>query len=1360
MAGEKKRRRWHRVALAAGAAATVGGLGVAIGPAAPWVVQHFADGQRVGRIGKLHLEGVSGSWLGNLRVAHVEIADDEGVWLTADDAAATWQPLDLLFGMVTLDTVHARALNIARQPTLLPEQPSSGANIDVHIGALTLDSIGLAEPMLGQAATFNARLSLDYKGGNIDGLDLAVQRTDSDADHLIASYRPDRAYAMHVDVLGQPGGILARSLGVTEQGVRMTAQGSGTAQNGAAVFDAKIGDADLLAGETHWTEINWRVEGHGELSALPGLAELTKRIGPSVSFNASGAHIGAFQAHVETPFTSGDIAGALTDKHELDGGAHFLITTQRVSDIAPESPFELGGARVQGELRQARGVTAIHAQLLDGVVNAFGQSAHFSGPVQLSFGAEKFQLNGTLRAPANAQPLFASAVANTNLSFDFHRGRFALESASYSSAALTGDARGWVNHGDGEFSGAWRVRDLSAVSDLTGGGAGQWRAFAAMPQGGRADADRIWTTTVTGTGANIGGEPNIIPQLTGAAPRIDAMLRNESGGITVSHVRIDGDKLRAAATGRIVHGQSDLSVEASARGPLKLGGASLDGALDATGRLTGRIDRPTLTTRATLTSFTSGGVVIDHPVVDLTLAPDAGGYAGHATAQGAVSGQTFNAAADVAIPGATLALTNVDAHAGGLDARGSATIAPHGVSADLTLAGTLDGLAPDTTGRVSGDLHLTPESLSLSAQLADARFGDLRTHTAIITAQGPFNALAAHYELQGRINRAPLTLRGNATIDAAHGGVDAHVQGEGELADAAISTRTPMHFHFGDNGLDASLDITMADGALVAEWADQRRSLSGNVRITDAPLAPLAAIWGERASGRIDGRIALANAGGGLSGNADFTLADARFIGRQRGTLNMHVVGALDPSRLRAQVDATSSDGLVAHLEADAPVVTDNTPIRIALAPQRQGTATWSIHGPAASLWAAARLQDQSLEGQLNGEGSLRFGAGSLTGDGHIEIADGRFEDKLSGMVLQNLNARVSVSQSGVNIDNFTADDPGGGHMTVTGGSAGPQDGRITVNLTNIRVANRPDLKAHGSGELALVWHGVHSSVTGAINLDSADVDIAANPEAGIPTMDVIEINQPYDEDSDGGAAPSISIPTTTDLNIRIRAPGRIHTRGRGVDAEWSLDLRVSGTSKAPLLYGEARAIRGTLALSGQPFDIQDNSTIEFDGDPLDARVDITAVRDTADLTATIHLTGTARAPEVTLTSDPPLPDDEILPQVLFGHSVQDLSPLEAAQLAASLAALSGTASLDIMGAARAAVGLDRFNVRQDESGGLLVSGGVYLSRGLYLELARTGLGQAQTSVEWTVRQHLVLITSFLGNGDQRVSLRWRRESN
>ncbi len=228
---------------------------------------------------------------------------------------------------------------------------------------------------------------------------------------------------------------------------------------------------------------------------------------------------------------------------------------------------------------------------------------------------------------------------------------------------------------------------------------------------------------------------------------------------------------------------------------------------------------------------------------------------------------------------------------------------------------------------------------------------------------------------------------------------------------------------------------------------------------------------------------------------------------------------------------------------------------------------------------------------------------------------------------------------------------------------------------------------------------------------------------------------------------------------MRINAPGRIFTRGRGLEAEWSLALRLTGTSAEPRFYGEARAIRGTLSLSGQPFEIQ-TGRIVFDGEPADARIDLTAERDSADLTARISLTGTAADPDIAFSSDPALPEDEILPQILFGRSVADLSALEAAQLAASLAALSGQASFDLVDAARAAAGLDRFNVREDEAGGLLVAGGVYLTRDVYVEIARTGLGQAATRVEWTIRPQLVLITSFLGNGDQRASVRWRRETD
>jgi hypothetical protein len=43
-----------------------------------------------------------------------------------------------------------------------------------------------------------------------------------------------------------------------------------------------------------------------------------------------------------------------------------------------------------------------------------------------------------------------------------------------------------------------------------------------------------------------------------------------------------------------------------------------------------------------------------------------------------------------------------------------------------------------------------------------------------------------------------------------------------------------------------------------------------------------------------------------LSGDADVRLDDARVSGRQRGTLDMHIVGNLTPTRLTSTVDATS----------------------------------------------------------------------------------------------------------------------------------------------------------------------------------------------------------------------------------------------------------------------------------------------------------------------------------------------------------------------------------------------------------------------------------------------------------------------
>lgn len=1329
------------------------GAAIALGPAAHLVVDAAADGARVWRLGTLKVDDVSGSWIGNLRAGAITIADEDGVWLEAHDVALDWSPQDILFGAVRLHAASANSIAIARQPTLLEQRPSSGASFDVVIDQLHVGRLTLAEPVVGHAAAFTADLVLDLQDEDLRAIDLTLRRLDSEDDRLIALYHADQNYALSLDLYSAPGGVIASAIGVGDQGIRATAIGNGNLRAGDSHIEAIAGERQLLIANTRWSESDWSVTGQAYLDALPALQTLAERIGPSVNFNLTGTPQNrGFNAHAETPFLALDLTGALDENGELDGPARIVATTNQLSDVARESPFPLGAARLEGELRRARGTTAIRATLDAQQVDILGQRTQLTGPVEAALSDEAFALTADLRAPQQTAPLFVNARLRTAIDYNRRRERFELNRTELTSDAIALDAQGWVNCGDGELSGAWRVRRMEALApDLRGEAAGRWRAF----RDGEGD-ERAWAISVDGQGARFAGSPDVIAQLLGASPRLDARMRYENGGITVSHARIAGAQLRAGATGRIVNGNANLAIEASARGPLDLGGAEIGGAIDATGTITGRIARPTLAMRGALSSFAAGGVVVEQPIVNFTLAPSGNGYAGRADVAGTASGQALSGKANVVIASGAIGLNELDAQWGGVQAQGSAQFGNRGVSAQLDVNGAVDGLVPGLTGRLAGDLVLTPEAITLDANVADARAGDLRVRAATLHAEGPLDAIATTFDLRGRLRQASLAFAGAATFDLDEQSV--RIEGRGTLADQPIYSRAPIMIDWSAGRTQASVNVAMGDGVVQAQWEERGRALTGAAQIEDAPLAPLAAIWGERATGRIDGRISLASNGGGLSGDADIRLDDARVSGRQRNTLDMHIVGNLTPTRLTSTVDATSEGGLIAHLEADAPVETSAVPLRIAIARDRRGRASWSVRGPAEALWAAARLPDQSLEGALDGEGTIEFGAGYLSGAGHLEIIDGRFEDKLTGVRLVDLDARVALDDRGVTIENFTASGPRGGRLTATGGSINDRQGSITVDVDTMRVADRPDARAVASGELTLAWNGLQSSLTGDLNIIEASIDIAGNPQAGIPTLDVIEINRPGEEDEPlEEEAPRRNGSTT--LNVNVTAPGRVFTRGRGVDAEWALNMRLGGTSARPLVFGTATAQRGTLALSGQPFEIE-SAIIEFDGDPLDARINLTAVRDTADLSARIRLIGTARDPEITFSSDPALPEDEILPQVLFGRSVEDLSALEAAQLASSLAALSGRASLDLLDAARAAAGLDRFNVRQDENGGFLVAGGVYLTRDVYVEVARTGLGQAQTKVEWTVRPRLVLITSFLGNGDQRVSLRWRRETD
>ncbi len=228
-------------------------------------------------------------------------------------------------------------------------------------------------------------------------------------------------------------------------------------------------------------------------------------------------------------------------------------------------------------------------------------------------------------------------------------------------------------------------------------------------------------------------------------------------------------------------------------------------------------------------------------------------------------------------------------------------------------------------------------------------------------------------------------------------------------------------------------------------------------------------------------------------------------------------------------------------------------------------------------------------------------------------------------------------------------------------------------------------------------------------------------------------------------------------LDVDLTAPRRIFVKGRGLDVELSLDAHVGGSTNSPQLSGEARMVRGEYDFAGKRFEFEESGTVRLATQLDRIRLNLTAVREDPTLTAVVKVQGTAAKPEITLTSKPELPQDEVLSQVLFGSSAANLTPIEAAQLASALAALAGGGGFDVIGNLRSLAGLDRLSFAESATG-MTVAGGKYVTDDVYIEIIGGGREGPSAQVEWRVRRALSLVSKIGSQGDTQLSVRWRKD--
>lgn len=1376
---EVARRSWRQIVLVVAiiAVATIGALlaamryGVLL-PQARLLIEAATDGLKVGRFGRLKIEGLSGDIWSDLRIARLTLRDDKGVWLEADNVRLRWRYIELLRRNFQADDIQVQDLRLIRRPTLaVSEGASGGLPLSFHVdhahGRLDLEP-GFSYERGVYDLDFN--LHVERSGGQRGHIRAAsVLRP---GDHLNADYDISRKRPLLVDVdaVEARGGALAGALGLpAKQPFSLRIVAGGRTSQGSFTAVALTGTSRPLRAAGAWDQQQGRADGEVSLTASTLTQPFARRFGPEARFAVVGRKTGpglyALQAQVaaENLAVTASGLGDIGERKIGPQGLNVMATTPALSRITGGPA--MGPARVAGVLTEAptgwrlAGQAAVARMRLGSY--ALDRAA---GSFELSAGKEGLAATVQMAGAGGSGAGFvASALGRApKASVQGARlvdGRLALKRLEVSGSGLKLSASGGRSLLGGlTFKGQATLANLAAARPgASGSASASWSAS-------QAKAGRPWAITLEAKGDRFATGYPELDRLLGGKPAFAARANVDRHRIAVGQASLAGAALQATTAGVLeTDGKMAFKLDWTASGPFRAGPVEIAGKAKGSGAITGSPAAPKADLIAHLDRIDAPRLTLTDADVTLTFERRPDGAAGVIAATAASSFGPARGRSAFRFPEGGVDLTGLSVDAGGLKASGALSLRRRAPSAaDLEVV-VSKGAFLDA-GRIAGHVQLadtdgTRASLELAAENARLPDSQVVVHAARLTANGPMARLPYTLTVDGASPQGRWSASGRGVFAEAKPGYSASFDGSGKLGGRNLRTVEPAVFRFGGPERAARLRLATSDGArldldgrLTDQTADVRAQASGlGLQMLNEDLA-----------GTVDATLDLSGRGGRLDGALEAKLSGARGRGAPAASgVDGSLRGRLAGDQLTLTANATNAQGLRAAGEVTLPTATSAAPFRVAIARQEPLSGRFSAQGEVRPLFDLLVGGERSLSGQVRTEGVLSGTLAAPRASGQVLVQNGRFDDGETGLSLRQVSLTADFAESAIDVTRASGVDGHGGSVTGAGRISLQREGASSfrLDLKGFRLIDNELATASATGSATINRDAAGKvKLSGALVIDQANVAARLPTPTGVVSMDVVEKNRPIDLGS-GLPAPANGGGEGWALDVSLKAPGRIYLRGRGLNVELSLDAHVGGTTSHPQLGGVARVVRGDYDFAGKRFEFDPTSIVYLSTHAENIRLDLLATREDPSLTAGVRIRGTADRPDITLTSTPTLPNDEVLSQVLFGRTASQLSPLEAAQLASTLSSLAGGGGFDVIGNLRTFAGLDRLALGGGSTAsGVSVSGGKYLTDNVYLELTGGGREGSSAQVEWRLKRNLSVVSKIAGQTGGSLSIRWRRD--
>jgi translocation and assembly module TamB len=1245
----------------------------------------------------VRLYGLGGQLPGRPSLQKLELADTQGIWLTAQNLTASWDPWAMLRRRVAVQSAHVQRIDWTRLPVSQSHGTGHSSIPDIDIHEATADAVHLSATLAGTAATLNLHASAHLRSVTDMQLAFAATRLDGPGTYSVQlafdRARMDGAFRLREPAHGPLAGlagvpgigdvVVSGDLGGPRQAERINlhadlgdlhAHATGVVDlvhaaanlEYAADAGAMAPRADLL-----WQQLHVRGNWQGTLATAMASGEV-QVLGLQLPGNVRIAALNAsLAAHGGDLSVRGRIEGATAPGVPSGLFATAPLVAQGSIQLARATrPFELRVSHPNLNLDakgQAAGTPMVDADVDTANVAPLVQflKLGLSGPLRLHVTAHRDGSDAKLRVTGSGN--LDSTLASLH---GWLRGPESADiRATYQRSGLT-------------------ITD-SVISNkaLSVGASGRLSA--------PSRADSPWTLAAK-TRATLADLSILLPSLAG-----QASIRADFSGSTAA-LKTAGDV------------QATVAVRGSSAGTVR-------GAFDVSGL-----------PRAPLANISVRGSLASQPVIlQAKVQMHPGDSMRIELAQ--ADWQSLHAQGDL-----TVGLQDLDRSQGQFK-WSIANLADLNELLGQHLAGQLTGAlslvpAGKDGAAASTNLQVSGEGLQIGAQ----------KFNATVTGSGPLHALQLTLAAQASILGKPASLKADAQLEASQHRVTVTTANAMVYA-VDLKLEQPALVDFAQ-GLEVSgLHIRAADAHLQAQ-GQVLPALRVNAELTDSTTGLIDAILpGYLDSGTLKATLQLQGNLAHPVGQLRFTGTDLRAPGDAGSLPPVQMSATADVTNEGAKIALHSSAGDATHMSVEGSI-----PWNGPLAVTASGNVDLARFNPL--LESDGRRIGGTIDVNAQVAGTLE----APTVAGSVQLHKGTVHDYRHGIDLTEVEGVLEGTQRELRITKLTGH-AAAGTVDVTG-TLGVLQGGWPVDLRLTARNAQPFASSIISGtvnaDLTLTGTALHElTLAGSVLVNRATVEI---PNSFPPNVAVLDVRRPGQVVAPPASGPVFNFKVTVNAPRQIlvhgrgldaELGGRLQIGGRAraptIDGGFEMQRGLFTLAGSRLNFSSGRVSFTGADITGK----------------IDPTLDFTAQTTALDTTVTLRITGVADAPEFELTSVPQLPQDEILARLLFGESAGQLTAIQAAQIGAALVTMTGVGTgLNPLVEIQKHLGLDRLAVGSNDTGtpgstqntGATIEAGRYVTNRIFVDVKQNTTGTTQLQVDVDLTNKLKLQTR-VGTGTATV---------